>query len=211
MSREIADPNPHRANGATRKRAQRAHAAVDSIDLFMQQWRRERPDIDTDSFGVLGRIHRILGYFDRRANGWLAQFGLTWETFSLIVTLRRAGKPYALRPTDLLQESLLSSGAMTNRIDRVEQIGLVRRVPDPTDRRGVVVQLTPRGRTLADRAVKIHFEEMSRLLTGLTASERRTMAGLLRTLLVSFERAGKRPKSNGANGHKPRTRPSSRG
>jgi DNA-binding MarR family transcriptional regulator len=165
----------------------------------MRQWRDERPDLDPTPFGIFGRIHRIAGYFGRRADAWLNELGLTWETFSLIVTLRRAGKPYAMRPTDLLQESLLSSGAVTNRIDRVEDLGLVRRIPDPNDRRGVVVQLTASGRTLADRAIAQHFKEMTRLLDGLAPRDARNIAALLSTLLLSFETAP----TGKANGHKP--------
>jgi DNA-binding MarR family transcriptional regulator len=173
----------------------------------MRQWRKERDDLDPTPFGIFGRIHRIAGYFTRHADVWLGELGLTWETFSLIVTLRRAGKPYAMRPTDLLRESLLSSGAVTNRIDRVENLGLVRRIPDPNDRRGVVVQLTARGRTLADRAIALHFAEMSRLLEGVSAGNARSIADLLSELLVSFESAPSRKangKTNGkANAHKP--------
>jgi DNA-binding MarR family transcriptional regulator len=80
---------------------------------------------------VFARVFRLFGIFSRRSGVWLNELGLSWEAFSLIVTLRRSGKPYALRPTDLLHESLLSSGAMTNRIDRVEQLGLVRRIATP--------------------------------------------------------------------------------
>src|SRR5581483_351500 len=89
----------------------------DSIARFLREWRRERPDLDPTAFGIFGRIHRASGHFLRRAEEWLGALGLTWESFSLIVTLRRSGAPYALRPSDLLHESMLSSGAMTNRID----------------------------------------------------------------------------------------------
>jgi DNA-binding MarR family transcriptional regulator len=208
MSRDLAGKAPlQRSDSATRKPARTASPPPDSIELFMRQWRKERPDLDPSPFGIFGRIHRIAGYFSRRADVWLGELGLTWETFSLIVTLRRAGKPYAMRPTDLLRESLLSSGAVTNRIDRVEVLGFVRRVADPNDRRGVVVQLTASGRTLADRAIALHFKEMSRLLDGLTARDARTIAALLSELLLPFEsaRPGKtNGKANGkVNGHRP--------
>jgi DNA-binding MarR family transcriptional regulator len=153
----------------------------------MRQWRHERPDLDPTPVGVFGRVFRLCAYFSRSANVWLGQLGLTWEAFSLIVTLRRSGKPYALRPTDLLHESLLSSGAITNRIDRVEQLGFVRRVSDPNDRRGVAVQLTPRGRALADRAIERHFAELTDLLSELTAEEIRDTAALMSRLLLSLE------------------------
>src|SRR5579872_709495 len=85
----------------------------DSIDHFLRQWRQARPDLDPDAFGVFGRLHRISGHFMHQTERLLANLGLGWESFSLIVTLRRSGPPFALRPTNLLHESLLSSGAIT--------------------------------------------------------------------------------------------------
>lgn len=204
MSRDLAGKTPlQRSDSTPRKSARAGGLPPDSIELFMQQWRRERSDLDPSPFGIFGRIHRIAGYFTRHADAWLGELGLTWETFSLIVTLRRAGKPYAMRPTDLLRESLLSSGAVTNRIDRVENLGLVRRVADPNDRRGVVVQLTARGRTLADRAIALHFARMSRLLDGLNDDATRDIAALLSELLLSFENAQPGKAGPKTNGHKP--------
>ena len=159
----------------------------DPIDHFLSEWRRERPDVDSSSFGVFGRIYWINGLFQRAADKWLGEMGLTWELFSLIVTLRRSGRPCALRPHELLAESLLTSGAMTNRIDRVERMGLVRRAPDPRDRRGVIVKLTPAGYALANRAIKRHFAAMDELLAGLRSIERREIGCLLSQLLVSIE------------------------
>ncbi len=161
---------------------------ADSIDRFLKQWRRVRPDLDPEALGVFGRVHRISSRFMRRTEKLLAGMGLGWESFSVIVTLRRSGPPFALRPTDLLHESLLSSGAMTNRIDRVEQLGLVRRTTDPHDRRAVMVKLTPVGRALADRAIKLHFEAMATMLSSLTGAEKRELARLLGKLLNAMER-----------------------
>jgi len=161
----------------------------DSIDHFVRQWRRARPDLDPDAFGVFGRIHRLSGHFMRKTEQLLGDMGLGWESFSLIVTLRRSGPPFALRPTDLLHESLLSSGAITNRIDRVERMGLVRRTADPRDRRAVIVKLTPAGRALADRAIKRHFEAMTEMLSSLTSRQGRDLAGLLGALLLSMDRS----------------------
>ena len=160
-----------------------------SIDHFMRQWRQARPDLDPDAFGVFGRIHRLSGHFMRKTEQLLGDMGLGWESFSLIVTLRRSGPPFALRPTDLLNESLLSSGAITNRIDRVERMGLARRTADPRDRRVVIVKLTPAGRALADRAIKRHFEAMTEMLSPLTSRQGRDLADLLGTLLLSMDRS----------------------
>lgn len=161
--------------------------ARDSIEVFLRAWKRQRPDLDPWPLGILGRINRLSGHFLRRAEEWLAPFGLGWESFSLIVTLRRAGPPFELRPSDLYRESLLTSGAITNRIDRVEAMGLVRRVPDPRDRRGVIVRLTPQGRALADRAIEHHFTALAQLLSTLSTVERKNLARLLCKLLWSVE------------------------
>lgn len=163
----------------------------DSIDHFLRQWRKARPDLDPDGLGVFGRVRRISGHFMRRTERLLTDLGLGWEAFSVIVTLRRSGPPFALRPTDLLRESLLSSGAITNRIDRVERLGFVRRMADPHDRRAIVVKLTPAGRALADRAIKAHFEAMAAMLSALTTKERRDLAQLLGKLLVLMERGAR--------------------
>ena len=196
MSRDL-QTTKHRGRTAGRQGRRKPRVPTDSIDLFMRQWRQARPDLDPTPVSVFARVFRLSGIFSRRADVWLNELGLSWEAFSLIVTLRRSGKPYALRPTDLLHESLLSSGAMTNRIDRVEHLGLVRRIADPNDRRGVVVQLTTNGRTLADRAIERHFAELKDLLSGLTAKEMRSAAALLKTLLLSLEG----PKPDGTNGY----------
>lgn len=125
----------------------------------------------------------------RHSDTWLAPLGLTWETFSVIASLRRAGEPFQMNPTELQRMSLLTSGAMTNRIDRVEEQGLVERLPDPVDGRGVIVKLTAKGRTLADKAIAAHFEGLAGVLGVLPASERRELGRLLGKLLVALEAA----------------------
>src|SRR5262249_25589082 len=151
------------------------------------EWRRERPDLDPSPVGIQGRIVRLSTHLLRQTETWLNPLGLGWEAFSVIVTLRRSGRPYAMRPTDLLRESLLTSGAMTNRIDRVEQMGLVERRPDPRDRRGFIIRLTPAGRKLADRAISSHVVAVADLLKTMTKTERRQLSGLLAKLLAAFE------------------------
>lgn len=159
----------------------------DSISSFIADWRRERPDLDPWPLGIVGRISRIYARFLRQADTWLAPLGLGWETFSLIAALRRSGKPYALNPTELQRQSLLTSGAMTNRIDRVEAQGLVERRPDPADRRGVIVRLTPAGRALADKAIAVHFRATAEWLGQIPAAERTRLDQLLAGLLFSLE------------------------
>lgn len=166
--------------------AMRAQEA-DSIEGLLAEWRRERPDLDPSPFGIFGRIWRLSTSVLSDAEAWLTPLGLTFESFSVIVTLRRCGPPYELNPTALYRESLLSSGAITNRIDRVEALGLVKRLPDPNDRRGTIVRLTPKGRTLADRAIKLHFDALAEMLSGIDGRERDQLAGLLSALLKTVE------------------------
>lgn len=162
---------------------------MDSVSKLMSAWRQERPDLDPSSVAVIARISRLGMLMTRRSEQWLVPMGLTWESFSLIVTLRRAGEPYQLRPSELLHDSLLTSGAMTNRIDRVEAMGLVERLRDPYDRRGVIVKLTPQGLALADQAIATHFERLDEQLASLSRAERKTMAELLSKLLQNLEQA----------------------
>jgi DNA-binding MarR family transcriptional regulator len=159
----------------------------DSISVFVEEWQQERPDLDPWPLAILGRVERISAKLKRRADTWLRPLGLTWESFSMIITLRRSGPPFALRPTDLYRDSLLSSGATTNRIDRVVEMGWVSRHPDPADGRGVIVMLTPAGRDLADRAIALHFQSMAEVLSGLKPADRNTLIGILTKVLASLE------------------------
>lgn len=159
----------------------------DSVQQLLDDWKRERPDLDPWPLGIIGRLSRLSTHLVRHAEEWLAPLGLTWETFSLIVTLRRCGPDFALKPSDLIKVSLLTSGAVTNRIDRVQQRGLVVRESDPNDRRGVIVRLTPEGKALADEAIARHFEAVAELLQPLGREEADTLAVLLSKLLFSIE------------------------
>ena len=186
----------HRSPTGKAKKATPAAApavtTTDSIEVLLTEWRRERPDLDPWPFSIFGRIWRLSSSFLGDAEKWLAPVGLSFEAFSVIVTLRRSGPPYELNPTTLYRESLLSSGAITNRIDRVEVEGLVKRLPDPKDRRGTIVRLTAKGRALADRAIKLHFEALAEELSGINRSERDQLVRLLSKLLLSVEQRRKR-------------------
>lgn len=163
----------------------------DSVERLLSEWRRERPDLDPSPVGVQGRIMLLSAHLMRQSEDWLAPLGLGWEAFSLIVTLRRSGEPYELRPTDILRESLLTSGAITNRIDRVEKMGLVERRPDSNDRRSSAVRLTPAGLKLANEAIALHFAGVDERLDVLSTTERRQLAGLLSKLLGAMEEKAK--------------------
>jgi DNA-binding MarR family transcriptional regulator len=164
---------------------------ADSIETFIHQWKKERPDLDAWPVGILGRTQRISARLQARALTWLEPLGLTWESFSLLLALRRSGPPYELRPTEIYKESLLSSGAITNRIDKVEKLGWVKRFDSPGDRRGVIVRLTPSGKAMADKAVEIHFTKLGAQFAKISKKDRQLLLELLRRLLHALEEEDK--------------------
>lgn len=166
--------------------------SADKIDAIVAQWQRERPDIETDAMAAIGRIQRAAAELRPRLDRTHGRFGLTGESFDVLASLRRSGAPYELTPTQLYTQLMLSSGAVTNRIDRLEADGFVERRPDPDDRRGVRVRLTSRGKQLIDRAVGEHVTNETQLLAALNDKERAQLSTLLRKLLVSFERSDRR-------------------
>lgn len=168
-------------------RRARPEPVGDSIAVLLDEWRRERPDLDPSPFAIFGRIWRLGANLSNEISEWLAPLGLNFESFSVIVTLRRSGPPYELNPTALYRESLISSGAITNRIDRVEALGLIKRLPDPKDRRGTLVRLTAKGRTLADKAIALHFERLAECLSDVCPADQSVLASLLAKLLRSVE------------------------
>jgi DNA-binding MarR family transcriptional regulator len=159
----------------------------DHVDGLLADWARERPDLDPAPFAVVTRIRRAAALLEAAVDAALAPLGLTWGALDVLATLRRAGPPYRRSPTALYGAVLRSSGSMTNRIDRLERAGLVARTPDPDDRRGVQVGLTPAGLALIDRALAVHLATAERLLAALPAADRPALAALLRTLLLELE------------------------
>jgi DNA-binding MarR family transcriptional regulator len=162
----------------------------DHVDEIVAQWRRERPDLDFEPLALLGRLVRAAHMADAELRQGVAPHGLQPGWFDLLAALRRAGKPYELNPTELMRSTLLSSGGMTKRLDRLEEAGLVERRPDPADRRGTLVRLTRRGRAVMDRALEAHLANEERLLSALPATDRRALDELLRKLLSDLEPAG---------------------
>ncbi|WP_214325933.1 MarR family winged helix-turn-helix transcriptional regulator [Nonomuraea sediminis] len=159
----------------------------DEVDRLVAAWQTERPDLDVEPLQVLSRVSRLAKHLDRARRAAFAEHDLEpWE-FDVLTALRRAGKPYELSPGALLRATLVTSGTMTNRIDRLAQAGLVRRRPDPEDRRGVLVSLTDTGVTQVDAAFSDLLRRERELLSALDTSERATLAGLLRTLLTPFD------------------------
>lgn len=160
------------------------------MDRLVAAWRRERPDLDVEPLEVLSRVSRLARHLDRARRLAFAEHGLEpWE-FDVLTALRRAGRPYQLSPGQLLTQTLVTSGTMTNRIDRLAKRGLVERLPDPSDRRGVLVRLTAAGRGHADAALARLLDQERALLTGLSTAQRRDLAALLRSLTAPFDNPG---------------------
>lgn len=160
---------------------------ADHIDEIVAQWRRERPDLDTAALALLGRLFRTAHLADLALAEGLAGHGLQPGWFDLLAALRRARPPYELRPTDLMEATMLSSGGITKRLDRLLEASLIERRSDPNDRRGALVRLTRKGRAVIDRALETHIASEEQLLKPLDRAERRTLDDLLRRLLGDLE------------------------
>jgi len=161
---------------------------ADEVDRIVDAWARERPDLDVSPLHVLSRVSRLARHLDLARGSAFAEHDLEGWEFDVLSALRRAGEPYQLSPGSLVQQTLVTSGTMTNRVDRLERRGLVRRSPDPSDRRGVIVALTPAGRTVVDAAMADLLQRERELLAELLQGERDDLAGFLRRLLAPFER-----------------------
>ena len=159
----------------------------DEVDRLVEAWARERPDVDVAPLGVLSRVSRLARYLDRARRTAFETHGLdTWE-FDVLAALRRAGAPYALSPGVLMRATLVTSGTMTNRVDRLTARGFVERHPSATDRRGVIVRLTGLGLQTVDAALEALLAHERGILTGLDDSERATLVDLLRRVLGTVE------------------------
>ncbi|WP_323378954.1 MarR family winged helix-turn-helix transcriptional regulator [Streptomyces smaragdinus] len=160
----------------------------DHVDRVLEQWARERPDLDVSPMGVIGRVSRLARVLDAELRVAFAGFDLDRGSFDVLATLRRNGSP--LTPTALMRSAMVTSGAITQRLDRLEGRGLIARTPSASDGRGVEVSLTEEGAELIDRAVEAHVANEHRILAGLTPERRAELAGGLRELL---ETLGDRP------------------
>lgn len=157
------------------------------MDRLVEAWGRERPDLDLGPMQVLSRVSRLSRRLDGARRAAFTEHGVEpWE-FDVLAALRRAGAPYRLSPGQLLRETLVTSGTMTNRVDRLVGRELVERRPDPRDRRGVLVQLTELGRETVDGALAGLLELERPLLSGLDVAAQDQLAGLLRRLALSLD------------------------
>jgi DNA-binding MarR family transcriptional regulator len=161
----------------------------DEVDELVAAWQAQRPDLDVGPLQVLSRVSRLARHLDIARRAAFADHDLeAWE-FDVLSALRRQGPPFQLTPGGLIRATLVTSGTMTNRIDRLEAAGLVRREPDPADKRGVLVTLTPAGAERADAALADLLHREQALLAGLGKADRDQLVTLLRTLLAPFDAA----------------------
>jgi DNA-binding MarR family transcriptional regulator len=159
---------------------------TDAVDGFLEQWHLQRPDLDVSPMGVIGRISRASALLDREVARVLTPYDLQPGEFDLLATLRRSGKPFRLTVGDLLRSTMVTSGAVTHRLNRLDLKGLVSRAPDPKNRRSVIVTLSPAGLDVVERAVVEHLANEKRQLAALTSREQHELAKLLRKLLIGI-------------------------
>ena len=165
----------------------------DAVDLILAQWARERPDLDCTPMGIIGRISQLQREVHLAQRATFARHGLDAPSFDVLAALRRAGPPYQLTPTALMRTALVTSGAITQRLDRLEEKGLITRERSDADGRAVVVTLTDAGRAALDSALPDHLETERALLAGLSDREREQLSSLLRRFLVALGRLPQQP------------------
>jgi DNA-binding MarR family transcriptional regulator len=163
------------------------HDQPDAVDRIVAQWARERPELDTGPMSVIGRVHRLGALLEAELRPVFAEVGLGNGDFDVLATLRRAGPPFRLSPSELSDSAMVTSGAVTKRVDRLVAKGLVQRTVSASDGRGREIQLTPEGRTLTDEVVVRHWANEDRLLSALEPEERLQLVGLLRRLLLDVD------------------------
>ena len=175
------------SSGAAR-RSHGSEARHDQLDRMLDQWRRERPEIDADGMALIPRVMRLAHLYGTALQRLSRSFGLKPGWLDVLSALRRIGPPYQMSATQLARWVLLTSGGMTNRLDRMEAAQLVKRRPDPSDRRGVLIELTPRGRDVIDAAIDAHLALYDELVSAaLTKPEQNTFIELLRKQTLALE------------------------
>ncbi len=157
----------------------------DIIDNLKDDWSRQRPDLNSEPMGIVLRIQSLAKLLGNQASGRLEEFDLQWWQYDVLSALRRKGKPYILAASKLAEAGMLTSGAMTNRIDRLEEAGLVRRLQDKKDGRRVLVQLTNDGLELIDNATAARFDVANAAMDNLTILQRKQLDDLLRCVLLA--------------------------
>jgi DNA-binding MarR family transcriptional regulator len=159
----------------------------DAVDRIVEQWSEVRPELDVSPMSAIGRISRLSRLIDRRLAENFQAHGVENWMYDVLATLRRSGAPFQLSPTELVAHTMVTTGAMTNRIDRLQERGLVERSHSTTDRRRVVVQLTETGLDLVDAVAESHYRFEAQLLTPLTANQQANLVNNLRRLLLYLD------------------------
>lgn len=157
------------------------------VDTILEQWRRERPDLDVTPMGLTGRLKRVGRLLSHRMEGVFARHDLTLASFDVLATLRRAGPPFRLSPGALMANTMVTSGTMTHRVDQLIRAALVERLKNPEDGRSVLIGLTPKGRRVIDAAITDHVENLHRMTQPLNPEEFRQLDALLERYLVALE------------------------
>ncbi len=164
--------------------------AADAVDRILEQWHRERPDLDVAPMATIGRLRRCALLLQRRLDDTFADFGMSSWEFDMLATLRRAGAPHRLTPTALFSALMITSGTMTHRLQRLEAAGWIARLPNPDDARSMLVQLSEAGLQLVDRAVEAHVANEHRILAPLDSKQLAALDAGLARLLAALEPGG---------------------
>ncbi len=165
-----------------------ANQQGDLVDQLLSDWKRERPDLNAKPLAIVGRILHLGTLFEARATDCLRETGISYTEFDVLATLRRSGVPYRMTPTTLRKSVLLTSGAMTACLDRLERRELIVRNADPNDRRSLGVSLTKQGVKLINEIIAIRFDEAKNAVAGLSAEEQASLSHLLRRLTNEVEK-----------------------
>jgi len=160
---------------------------MDTIDRVIEQWAKEKPELDTEPMAIMGRLMRVAKYMESRVAALHKKYDLKMGEFDVLATLRRAGSPYCLTPSALVESMMLTSGAMTNRLDKLEKKGFITRIHNKEDRRSVTVELTREGLTLINKLILEHVAVQQSLLHGLDKNEKMQVNQALKLLLLQFD------------------------
>jgi DNA-binding MarR family transcriptional regulator len=160
---------------------------MDHVDRTLEQWNRERPDLDVDPMGLIGRVKRLYHHLSQEMEKTFAEHGLNLASFDVLATLRRSGEPYRMSPSELMASTMVTSGTMTNRIDQLVKSGYAERISNPTDGRSFLIGMTDEGFAVIDAAVTDHVETQRRLTAGLSTGEFQRLNRLLKTFLDALQ------------------------
>ncbi|HHB1594783.1 TPA: MarR family winged helix-turn-helix transcriptional regulator [Vibrio campbellii] len=160
---------------------------MDAIDRVVSQWAKEKPELDTEPMAIMGRLMRIAKHMENHVAELHKRYDLKMGEFDVLATLRRSGKPYRLTPSELISSMMLTSGAMTNRLDKLEKKGLIAREHSKEDRRSVTVELTAKGFELIDSLIEQHLQAQHELMGSLSSAEKGQVNQALKLLLPQYE------------------------